>query len=360
MINKLKLEIEKLSHEADQLRLLYTKRDKILDLVFEGQYGSDLENKLERELDWLTEQRHQVDQANFRWKQAQLHTKDACRLLSEAIKNWKTLIDISERDSEKRYICTNQVRNKLVESIQNLQIAQNYLPNISFPYCNSDEVQTLEKAISYIFTDMQTQDRFQHALSCYETTLKRTAALRQWLEQVLNSTIARDLYEISEDCKVKSAELRAERIRLIKQRVKDTTGKDIDSIGEMSLEMRDSGVDSELEESLADEQLARLFDSRDGRRTTSLTPNPTKTPFYLPTPLPSGDLAPIPSNEQIFGKIQEVRNRHRQEILDFQRAQKMNQIRMMQGLKSKLAERRHRRSRMEMHNRELQALSETP
>lgn len=61
------------------------------DAIFEGQYGSDLENQLERELDWLLEQKHHVDQAYFRWRQAQLLTKEACGYLNEAVQKWKTL-----------------------------------------------------------------------------------------------------------------------------------------------------------------------------------------------------------------------------------------------------------------------------
>lgn len=68
----------------------------------------------------------------------------------------------------------------------------------------------------------------------------------------------------------------------------------------------DSGLDSELEDSTAaDEQIAQIFesgrmDSKGGAK--SLTPDPTQMPLIMPTPLPSADLAPIPSNGEIFGK----------------------------------------------------------
>ena len=121
-----------------------------------------------------------------------------------------------------------EARNDLVSASQNLQGAQRYLPNIKLPYCTTDEVETLDKAISFIFTDMQSKERQEHAFECYHTTYKRAGALRQWLEQVLNSTIARDLFELTEGCKARGNELRAERIRLIKKRIKDVTGKDVE------------------------------------------------------------------------------------------------------------------------------------
>lgn len=132
-------------------------------------------------------------------------------------------------ENEKRYYCAAEARNSLVAASQGIQGAQRYLPNISLPYCAPDEIQTLNKAISYIFTDMQTPERHEHALNCYQTTYKRAGALRQWLEQVLNSTIARDLQELTEECKARASELRTERIKLIRKRIKEITGQDIDS-----------------------------------------------------------------------------------------------------------------------------------
>jgi len=135
---------------------------------------------------------------------------------------------IKNSENERRYDCVAEARNNLVAASQNIQGAQRYLPNISLPYCAPDEVEMLNKAIAYIFTDMQTPERHEHALDCYQSTYKRAGALRQWLEQVLNSTIARDLQELTEECKARASELRAERIRLIRKRIKEITGQDID------------------------------------------------------------------------------------------------------------------------------------
>lgn len=46
--------------------------------------------------------------------------------------------------------------------------------------------------------------------------------------QVLNTTISKDLAEITEESKAKAQELRQERIHLIKLKVKEITGKDVD------------------------------------------------------------------------------------------------------------------------------------
>lgn len=209
---------------------------------------------------------------------------------------------------------------------QNLQGAQRYLVNIQLPYCAPDEVETLDKAISFIFTDMQSEERHGHALDCYHTTYRRAGALRQWLEQVLSTTIARDLYELTEECKARAAELRSERIRLIRNRIQELTGKEIDFANSAAFDLRgsiptaqplilnrnpdrsvaqsDSGVDSELDDPALDEQIAQLFEAGNSSRkgTASLTPDPTRNILFDPTPLPLADLAPIPSNDEIFGK----------------------------------------------------------
>ena len=75
-------------------------------------------------------------------------------------------------------------RNNLVAAAHNLQGAQRYLSNVEFPYCTPAEVTTMKKATAYIFTDMQTAERHQHAMDCYSTTAKRCGALLQWINQV--------------------------------------------------------------------------------------------------------------------------------------------------------------------------------
>ena len=58
---------------------------------------------------------------------------------------------------EDRYSVAAETRNNLVAASQNIQGAQRYLSNIQFPYCAPSEVETLNKATAYIFTDMQTK-----------------------------------------------------------------------------------------------------------------------------------------------------------------------------------------------------------
>lgn len=137
---------------------------------------------------------------------------------------------ISTENLDKRYTIAAETRNLLVAASQNVYAALRYLPNIELPYCSMNEIEILDKAITYIFTDMATPDRFSHALECYTSTLKRISALRQWINQVIKTTIARDLFEVQETCKQKEIELREERIRLIRARVESITGVPLESL----------------------------------------------------------------------------------------------------------------------------------
>ncbi|GIY91261.1 uncharacterized protein CDAR_127261 [Caerostris darwini] len=166
--------------------------------------------------------------------------------------------------------------------------------------------------------------------------------------QVLNTTISKDLAEITEESKSKAQELRQERSHLIKQKVKEITGKDVDF---------DAGsLDTEAEDLAADEQVAKLFEAErlEGKNQNFLTASSTLPP--APTPVPVSDLAPMPTNEEIFGKIDELRKKHAVEMADFEKAQTINKARTTQGLQEKLEARRSRRSRMQNHEREIEAM----
>lgn len=72
--------------------------------------------------------------------------------------------------------------------------------------------------------------------SCYGPTPdERFFVQRCPHPQVLNTTISKDLAEITEESKAKAQELRQERIHLIKLKVKEITGKDVDFDAGMSI-----------------------------------------------------------------------------------------------------------------------------
>lgn len=83
-----------------------------------------------------------------------------------------------------RYTLATEARNNLVAANQNITSAQRYLHTITFPYCKRAEMDTLHRATSNIYTDMQTSERHSHAHNVYNVTYKRAGALLQWFDHV--------------------------------------------------------------------------------------------------------------------------------------------------------------------------------
>ncbi|XP_047739975.1 ninein [Hyalella azteca] len=178
-------EVIELERKAEKLQELYKQQDQLLDKMFGGEYGSNLENRLEQELDTLEAHRARILEANFKWRQAQMMLEYACKQLAVAVQKWQDLPTLPTIDLEIRYSVAAETRNNLVAAGQNLTGAQRYLDAVQFPYCAPDEVSTLNKqATEYVFTDMQSADRHAHAQACYSTSYKRANALLQWFDTV--------------------------------------------------------------------------------------------------------------------------------------------------------------------------------
>jgi len=343
----LELEIDALVEQSTDLHSLYARQDELLKRIFGGEYGSAEENQLEESLDQHEEMRNRIVEANFKWKQAQLMVDYAFKQLNEAVTKWKALTNIDPSKLEERYGVASIARNNLVASAQNIQGAQRYLSNVQFPYCAPSEVATLNKATAYIFTDMQTPERHQHALDCYSTTAKRCGALLQWINQVVNNTIAKDLDDINKKVKDASMGLRRERIRLIKIKAKEITGQDIE------LEAADIDTDVNVEVNL--NELAR---------TEGIDPSllATLTPAQLAAinSISDDDLAPPPSEEDIFGKTEALKQQFAEDNDRIAQQMAENEARVKNNMAAKLAERRQRRARMNLEERETAALTGQP
>ncbi|XP_069102789.1 uncharacterized protein [Argopecten irradians] len=62
------------------------------------------------------------------------------------------------------------------------------------------------------------------------------------------------------------------------------------------------------------------------------------------TPAPvQRNIAALPSQDEIFGNMEELKKKHDQRIGEYQKIEEMNKARVAQGLEEKLAQRRQRR-----------------
>ncbi|XP_037089539.1 uncharacterized protein LOC119109893 [Pollicipes pollicipes] len=274
-----------------------------------------------------------------------------------------------------------EARNNLVAASQNIEGAHRYLSNVEFPYCNPDEVDTLNKvrrhryfsgiefpycnpdevdilskATSYVFTDMQSEERHSHAGQCYEITHKRAAALLQWFDQVLTTTIMEDLAQVNKRVKETSLALRQERIRLIKLKGERPRRSGVPmwtSTIDAGVSADDEDLNAMMMQGVSDSEVAKTEETANGPR--------AKTP----PPLTAEEMAPMPSNEAIFGlsyeqfkeDLDNMREQHETEVDHFMRGQERQADKIRGDLEAKLNARRRNRAMRNLEERQKRELA---
>ena len=120
-----------------------------------------------------------------------------------------------------------EVRNNLVAANQNLQSTKANLKGIDLPYCSEDDFKTLQGLATGIYTDMQNVERQRYVLNIVQTMRKRCAALCQWIDQVIKDSIVVEYLKTKTDYETKSKALKIERTRMMQDKIKEKTGKDV-------------------------------------------------------------------------------------------------------------------------------------
>ncbi|XP_059171272.1 uncharacterized protein LOC131952564 isoform X2 [Physella acuta] len=325
-------EIQDMTKDMNKLLALYDEQDKILNDIFKGQYGSDLENKLEEEVEQLLDTKERIGVAKFKWTNGRLLLQHATAQLAYAVKRWQDLGQVPQQNNQVKYQLATETRSYLIAARQNIMSAKWYLNNIQFPYCEPEEILTLDRACTNIYFDMQTEERHQHALQCFSVTHRRCAALLQWFENVIENIIEKDFLKAKADLSPKENELRKERLRLMKEKI----GGDF--------KILDKDTHEEFEQDILQHEHVTISKPEGGVEKLNL-----KESSNLPaaTPLPLHELAPPPTQEDLFGNIEQLKKQHEQEMAQIEKAQESNKARIEQGLQEKLRERRTKRSRLQ-------------
>lgn len=124
-------------------------------------------------------------------------------------------------------IFATEVRNNLVAGNQNLVNTRTYLKNIELPYCTEEDLKTLQGLSEGTYQDMQTVQRQRYVLDIIQVLRKRCAALNQWFDQVIKDTLVVDYSRVKGEFDKKFKELKLERVRLLQEKIKEKTGKDV-------------------------------------------------------------------------------------------------------------------------------------
>ncbi|CAG0905761.1 unnamed protein product [Darwinula stevensoni] len=342
---------------------------------------NELETKKQQvaqlEAEDLELEREKILEANFKWRQSQMLMEFACKQLAIAVTKWQSIPQLPEDALEQRYAVASEARNNLTAAAQNIQGAHRYLDNITFPYCTPDEVETLQRATMYVYTDMQNLERHEHAEKCYVTTHKRAAALLQWFDQVLTTSILKDLADVNEKVKDKTLALRRERVRLIKDKGREGRGE------EKRLLMKITGMSRIFKAGIRNDEKENPQMEKTWGRSVDISLDADSVAFgasmdaemaalearlnagevvRVDSAMPDdewrkqvmspGELAPVPTREELFGRIDELTKQHREEAEALKREQEQIQQRVNAELQEKLNARRQRRARRSVEEKE--------
>lgn len=209
-----------------------------------------------------------------------------------------------------RYFVAAEARNNFIAASQNVQSCRVYLGRVKFPYATPEELTEMDKAIHTAFRDIQSDETLNKSLEIYKKIHTKVSSLIQWFDKVITETILKDLdkangtaslYSInsitsSVQVSAKRKALREERLNLMKRKVKEEMGRD--------LEIKyDTKFDIEADEELLALEAEQVKDQGDlpGKDLKEIL-NLSQPEGRALTPIPLSRLAPVPSKEALFGR----------------------------------------------------------
>uniref|UniRef100_A0A915DQ38 Uncharacterized protein n=1 Tax=Ditylenchus dipsaci TaxID=166011 RepID=A0A915DQ38_9BILA len=269
--------------QCDQLNELYEKQDDMLVAIFGNDYASQKENQLEAELDDALEWQQRISLAKFKWTNGRVLLVHASTQMAFGITRWKELEHIDSTNTRMRYFAAAEARNNFIAAGQNIQSCRVYLGRVKFPYATEEEMALMEQTIHNSFNDIQSNTSLRKALNVYQTTHRKVASLIQWFDKVINETILKDLDKWNNIVSKKQKQLREERLELMKRNFVENTDEEL-----LALEADQLKDEKEL----AGEDLTEIL-------------NLSQPEGRSPTPLSISQLAPLPSNDALFGDVRQ-------------------------------------------------------
>uniref|UniRef100_A0AC35G3C6 Uncharacterized protein n=1 Tax=Panagrolaimus sp. PS1159 TaxID=55785 RepID=A0AC35G3C6_9BILA len=316
--------------QCDNLNELYEKQDHLLMGIFGPDYASNAENTLEAQLDDALEWQQRVSLAKFKWTNGRVLLVHANTQMAFGITRWKELEQIEASNTRMRYFAAAEARNNFIAAGQNVQSCRVYLGRVKFPYATEEEMTTMEQAIQNAFNDIQSNSNLKKALTVYQNTHKKIAALIQWFDKVINDTILKDLDKANTTVTKKQKQLRQERLELMKKKVKQDFNRDLDIT-------YDNDVVDESEEELLALEAEHVKDQKDlpGKDLTEIL-NLSQPEGRDPSPLPLSQLAPIPTKDALFGDVKKKISEYEDTRSQLQKRNTLERERQELALQEKL------------------------
>lgn len=372
---KMDEDITTLKSNQAELMEHYRQQDEILDSIFGGSYGSELEDKLEGDLDKKMEYKQRIEVTMQRWRNAQVMVQAAYSQLTYAFSCWQNLLTLPYLSSYQmlRIQAASKARNYFVAASQNLSNSHRLLSNVKFPYCDQSEVNTLNRAVTYIFIDCMTRPRHSHAGNVYKSLRDRCYVLVQWINTVISTSVQGDLNQARQNVSNLQSQLRGERIKLMKEKIEEETGVvvDLDPVPDSGIES-DEDVDAtdvaaeaekepdgeDIDEKIKQAQ-ETVGDEGDEEAAAALAAAAVVAgEKEEPKPMALEDLAPAPDEKTLFGDLEAVMANYDKQREDYAKEMEVNRARQEADFQMKLKARRSRKRRMMAQQQELNELME--
>lgn len=361
----------------EELNNLRNKEELLLGRIFNDSYGSDKEWKLEMELDILTQRKERINAAHVRWRGAHVYLDYATKQLSWSTRRWAQIATHRVTILVVKYQMVAETRNHLIAAVQNISSAHGNLRPVNVPHFTNEDLQALQSAINTIFSDVNSPENYQKSYHLFASMFSKCSHLLQWVNQVVEGTISKDLAGVKKEFHDKYHELKEERMTLIKAIVKEKLGVELDleikkdelPTEEISpTEEADIAKPGEVAKEEGDDQAPEPDDKEGVPHEAPPTeeggtpPNGEGAPQAETEagskPVPLSELAPTPTAEDLFGNIDQLKKQHEEELAEFEKAQEMNKARVEQGLQEKLRARRSRRRKIQAQEAEATHLSD--
>lgn len=371
---KLYNEVVSAKKDQDELQSLRNKEEELLGRIFNDSYGSDKEWKLEMELELLAERKTRISAANTRWHGASVCLTHATKQLSWSARRWAQISSHNVTLPVVKYTMVAETRNHIIAAIQNISSAYGSLKPVTAPYCTPEDLEVLKAITNSIFNDVNVPASYQKTYNVLCVIFSKCSSLLQWVNRVVEETISKDLAEVKKEFHEKYYELKEERMNLIKSKVKEKLGVEL----EMEVK-RDEFVDDDSSAEEADiakpgavakeegDDQAPEPEDKEGLPAEAPPSGDGEAPAEAeaggdsadapPKPVPLSELAPPPNQEDLFGNIDQLKKQHEEELAEFEKQQELNKTRVEQGLQEKLRARRSRRRKMQAQEAEASALS---
>jgi len=370
------LEVQKLeqARQAEDARLkserlveLRLKMDGLLENIFNNSYGSDLEDRLELEVEQMMQYKKHVSLAHFKWWNGRKLIFNACSQMAQACRTWTKIGQLPNADQATRWALATEVRNNMIAAHQNSQRAIEYL-KMQLPYWTYTEDKNMINSINVLLNDLCYVASYQKALAWYKYYHWKLALQLNWMDQTINNKIVVDYKRVSHDYQVKYRELRLERLRLIKEKAKEFLDIEM-NLDELIAKHGEASIPDD-----EDDEVLQAMESSIGimpDMSEMETGDPTEGVDYenrdgagsqgppLIKLIPLDELAPPPSNDDLFGNVAELQSQHKKQLDDFEKEQETNKMKMDANLQEKLRARKSQRRRKEMQQAQESALGST-